>query len=264
MRMLYLPVVLYLSLALYLWFFSDPQIFLPQPSSYKDGPEILKLASSNGNLISALYLPDPSAKYTLLVSHGNAEDLGDDRYWLAELRRAGFSVFAFDYQGYGTSQGKPTEKGSYDDETAAYDYLTANLKVPPERIIILGRSVGSGPAVYLAMQKPAAALILQSPFVSAFRVFTRIPIFPFDKFPNYKRIGRVRCPVLIIHGTRDSVVDIWHGQKLFDLANQPKRFVAVPGADHNDLDLVAGPTYPKAIESFAASLEAGESTRALP
>ncbi len=264
MRMLYLPVVLYLSLAIYAWFFSDPQIFLPQPSSYKDGPEIVKLTSSNGNLISALHLTNPSAKYTLLVSHGNAEDLGDDRYWLESLRHAGFSVFAYDYQGYGTSQGKPTEKGSYDDENAAYDYLTANLKVPPDRIIIFGRSVGSGPAVYVAARKPAAGLILQSPFVSAFRVLTRIPMLPFDKFPNYKRIKQVRCPVLIIHGTRDSVIEIWHGQKLFDLANQPKQFVAVPGADHNDLDLVAGPTYPKAIQSFAATLGGGDAARTLP
>ncbi len=264
MRVLYLPIVLYLSLAIYAWFLSDHQIFLPQPSSYKDSPEILKLRSSHGKLISALYLPNPSARYTLLVSHGNAEDLGDDRYWLEELRRAGFNVFAYDYQGYGTSQGKPTEKGTYDDESAAYDYLTGNLKIAPERIIIFGRSVGSGPAVYVAAQRPAAGLILQSPFVSAFRVLTRIPLLPFDKFPNYKRIGRVHCPVLIIHGTRDSVINIWHGRKLFDLANPPKQFVAVPGADHNDLDMVAGESYVKPIQSFAASLDRPGLPAALP
>lgn len=262
--MLYSPIVLYLSLAIFAWFFADRLIFLPRPSSYKDTPEVLKLRSANGSIISALYLTNPSAKYTLLVSHGNAEDLGDDRAWLADLRRAGFSVFAYDYQGYGTSQGKPTEQGAYDDESAAYDYLTGSLKIAPERIIIFGRSVGSGPAVYVAARKPAAALILQSPFVSAFRVVTGIPILPFDKFPNYKQIGLVRCPVLIIHGTRDSVIGPWHGQKLFALANQPKQFFAVPGADHNDLDMVAGESYGKAIQSFAASLERGETTRGLP
>src|SRR6516164_4923203 len=136
--MLYLPIVLYFSLAIYAWFFSDQQIFLPQPASYKDGPEILKLRSTGGNLISALLLPNPAADFTLLVSHGNAEDLGDDRDWLEGLRRAGFNVFAYDYQGYGTSQGKPGEKGAYDDENAAYDYLTSELKVAPERVIIFG------------------------------------------------------------------------------------------------------------------------------
>lgn len=256
-RMLYLPVALYFGLAIFLWFFADRLIFLPRPPSYRDGPEILKLRSANGSLISALYLPNPSARFTLLISHGNAEDLGDDRDWLEDLRRAGFSVFAYDYQGYGTSQGKATERSVYDDENAAYAYLTASLKIPPERIIIFGRSVGSGPAVRLAARRPAAGLILQSPFVSAFRVITRIPLLPFDEFPNHKEISRVRCPVLIIHGDRDGVIGLWHGQKLFALANEPKRFWKVHGADHNDLDMVAGPSYRTALQEFAVSLENG-------
>src|SRR5215813_14862862 len=226
-RMLYIPIVLYLSLAIYALFFSDSAIFPPHPSSYRDTTDILKLKSGNGSMISALYLPNPSAAFTLLVSHGNAEDLGDDREWLEDLRNAGFSVLAYDYQGYGTSQGKPAEKTAYEDEIAAYEYLTHELKTLPEHIIIFGRSVGSGPAVHLAARRPAAALILQSPFVSAFRVLTRIPLLPFDKFPNYKEIGRVHCPVLIIHGSSDRVIDAWHGQELFALANQPKRFYLV-------------------------------------
>lgn len=261
-RMLYLPIVLYFGFAVYAWFLSDHQIFLPQPSSYNDGPDILKLRSTNGNLISALLLPNPAAEYTLLVSHGNAEDLGDDRDWLEGLRRAGFNVFAYDYQGYGTSQGRPSENGAYDDENAAYDYLTTNLKVAPDRIIIFGRSVGSGPAVHLAARRRAAGLILQSPFVSAFRVLTRLPLLPFDKFPNSKEIGNVHCPLLIIHGVNDSVVGLWHGKRLFELANQPKHFVAVEGADHNDLDIVAGARYPKAVQKFAASL--GQSSGIAP
>jgi fermentation-respiration switch protein FrsA (DUF1100 family) len=255
--MLGIILLLYVGLAIYAWFFSDRMIFLPHPSSYRDIPEILKLKSTSGNLISALYLPNPSARFTLLASHGNAEDLGDDRDWLEDLRRAGFSVFAYDYQGYGTSQGKPGEKSAYDDEMAAYDYLTGSLHTAPERIIILGRSVGSGPALYLAARRPVAGLILQSPFVSAFRVVTRIPLLPFDKFPNYKEIRRVHVPVLIIHGERDSVIAIWHGKKLFDFAAQPKRFYAVPGADHNDVDIVAGSSYTQAIQSFAVSLTGG-------
>jgi len=254
-RMLRIAVLLYLGLMIYAWFFSDHQIFLPQSASYRDGPEILKIRSANGNMISALYLSNPAAKFTLLVSHGNAEDLGDDRDWLQSLRQAGFNVFAYDYQGYGTSQGRPTEKTAYDDENAAYDYLTNNLNTPANSVIIFGRSVGSGPAVHLAARRPAAALILQSPFLSAFRVVTYIPIFPFDKFPNYKEIGRVRCPLLIIHGAQDSIINIRHGQKLFALANDPKQFFAVPGADHNDLDMVAGPSYSRALGAFAASLD---------
>ena len=260
-RMLRILVLLYIGFAIYAWFFSDHVIFLPHPSSYADGTGIVKLLSANGSMISALYLPNPSAKYTMLVSHGNAEDLGDDRYWLEGLRDAGFSVFAYDYQGYGTSQGKPSEKSAYDDENAAYDYLVSNLKIAPEHIIVFGRSVGSGPAVNLAARQPVGALILQSPFVSAFRVVTRIPLLPFDKFPNYKHMGQVRCPLLIIHGTNDTVVNIWHGRMLFDLANEPKQFFAVPGADHNDLDMVAGENYGKTIHLFAESLTSANASR---
>src|SRR5215471_1461354 len=256
-RLLYIPIVLYLSVAIYALFFSDSAIFLPHPSSYRDTPDILKIRSANGNVISALYLPQPSAAFTLLVSHGNAEDLGDDREWLENLRRAGFSVLAYDYQGYGTSQGKPTEKTACEDERAAYEYLTHELKTLPDRIIIFGRSVGSGPAVHLAARQPAAALILQSPFVSAFRVVTRVPLLPFDKFPNYKEIGHVRCPVLIIHGAHDSVIPLWHGEEVFNAANQPKQFVVIPRADHNDLDIVAGPSYPRILQTFTATLSKG-------
>ena len=93
-RMLYLPIVVYLALLVYAAFFSDSAIFLPHPSSYQDTPEILKIRTETGRKISAVYLPNPAAKYTLLVSHGNAEDIGDDRFWLQDLYRTGFSVLA--------------------------------------------------------------------------------------------------------------------------------------------------------------------------
>ena len=258
--MLYLVAGLYLAF-LILAFFSDGLIFLPHPSSYKDGPDVLKLTTRTGKKISALYLPNPQAKFTLLVSHGNAEDLGDDRFWLEELQRAGFSVLAYDYEGYGTSEGKPREQAAYDDENAAYDYLTQTMKIATDRIIIYGRSVGSGPAVHLAARKPAAGLILQSPFVSAFRVLTRIPLLPFDKFPNYKDIRKVHCPVLIIHGDSDTVIPPWHGKRLYDLADEPKKFVSISGADHNDLEMVAGKSYIEALQQFAAFL--GQNQHAL-
>lgn len=248
-------MVPYLGLTMSGLFFSDQLIFMPQHSTYRDSPGILKLRSTRGNLISATYLVNPAARYTLLVSHGNAEDLGNVQEWLNGLRDSGFNVLAYDYQGYGTSQGRPSEKGSYDDEEAAYEYLRATLKTPAERIIVLGRSVGTGPATHLAARQPVAGLILQSPFLSAFRVVTRVPILPFDKFPNYKEIRQVRCPLLIIHGTDDRVIGFWHGQQLFSLANQPKRLVPISGADHNDPELFIGETYLRSVRDFAASLE---------
>ena len=254
-RTLLALLLFYIAICLYALFVSNSVIFQPHRSSYNDNPGILKISSSNGKKISAIYLPNPSARFTLLVSHGNAEDLGDIRDWLDDMRQAGFSVFAYDYQGYGTSQGKPSEQAAYDDESAAYDFLALNLATPPDRIIIFGRSVGTGPAVQLASRRPAAGLVLQSPFLSAFRVLTRVSILPFDRFPNYKRIGHVHCPVLIMHGTSDSVIGIWHGRKLFELANQPKEFVAVDGADHNDVSPAVTRIYNQALVKFAFSLE---------
>jgi fermentation-respiration switch protein FrsA (DUF1100 family) len=254
--MLLLLSLLYLSLALFAFFLSEKMIFLPHPSSYRDSAEVLKVTSANGKRISAIYLPNPSAKFTLLVSHGNAEDLGDDRYWLEDLRRAGFSIFAYDYEGYGTSEGKATEKAVYQDVAAAYDYLALNLNTPPDRIVIFGRSVGTGPATYIAARRPAAGLILQSPFLSAFRVLTRVPLLPFDRFPNAKNIHHVHCPVLILHSRADSVIGFWHGQKLFDLANEPKQFFWANNVDHNEMDMAKG--YLEALQKFSRSLEEGK------
>ncbi|HEY6251303.1 MAG TPA: alpha/beta hydrolase, partial [Candidatus Angelobacter sp.] len=231
-------------------------------SSYKDDAGILKLATRKGKKVSAVYLPNPTAKFTLLVSHGNAEDLGNDGFWLEDLRRAGFNVLAYDYEGYGTSEGKPGEKAAYDDEDAAYEYLTSTLHTEPDHLIIFGKSVGSGPAVHLAARRQIAALILQSPFLSAFRVLTRVPLLPFDKFPNYRDIRAVHCPVLIVHGDSDTVIPPWHGRKLFERANEPRKFVSVPGADHNDLEMVAGKTYTATLQEFATFVSEHQTDRA--
>src|SRR5689334_25087490 len=251
--MLLLLLAVYLGFLLFALFLSDSMIFLPHPSSYKDSAEILKITTAGGKKISAVYLPNPAAKFTLLVSHGNAEDLGDDRYWLENLRHAGFNVFAYDYEGYGTSEGRATERSVYEDAAAAYEFLAVDLKTAPDTIIIFGRSVGTGPATYIAARRPSTGLILQSPFVSAFRVLTRIPLLPFDKFPNYKNIRHVHSPVLIMHSHADSVIAFWHGQKMFDLANEPKQFFWAQKPDHNEMDLVPG--YFGALKSFAATLE---------
>lgn len=260
--MILLLCALYIGLFLVGFFLADSMIFLPHASSYKDSPEILKITTAGGKKISAVYLPNPAAKFTLLVSHGNAEDLGDDRYWLDDLRHAGFSVFAYDYEGYGTSEGKPGEKAAYEDATAAYEFLAVDLKTAPDRIIIFGRSVGTGPAAYVAAKRPSAGVILQSPFVSALRVLTRIPLLPFDKFPNYKYIRHIHSPVLIMHSRADSVIPFWHGQRIFDLANQPKHFFWATNAGHNYLDSAKG--YIEAIQSFAATLGKAEPDRLPP
>ncbi|MFB2878056.1 alpha/beta hydrolase [Floridanema aerugineum] len=243
-------IFIYACVGLYAYFFSDRMIFLPQPSTYQDNNQILKLTTKDGVKISAVYLPNPQAKFTILYSHGNAEDLGDSLIILEQLRNLGFAVFAYDYRGYGTSQGNPTEKNAYKDIDAAYDYLTQKLGVSPNKIILYGRSVGGGPSVDLASRKPVGGLILENTFVSTFRVVTQITLFPFDKFNNIEKIKKVRSPVLIMYGKADRVIPYWHGRELFAAANEPKRVLVVETAGHNDFKDAAGKEYDRALQEF--------------
>ncbi len=252
---LLLFLVGYLALNVFVFFYAERLIFLPRPRSYQDSPEILKLKTLSGEQISALYLPNPNANYTILYSHGNAEDLGRIRQRLEHLRTLGVSVFAYDYRGYGTSQGSPSEQNAYQDIEAAYRYLTETLGISPSQIILYGRSLGSGTSVEIASREPIAGLILESPFTSTFRVITRIAIVPFDRFDNLRKIGKVRCPILFLHGTQDQLIPLHHSETLMRQVRSPKRLVAIAGADHNDLLEIAGTQYDQAIQTFIRSLK---------
>lgn len=230
---LLLPAVMYLALAVYAWLCADRSIFLPQPCSYTPSHDHIPLATSDGETVCAAYLPNPGARFTILYSHGNAEDLGEIMPEMEDLRRLGFAVFAYDYRGYGLSTGRPSVRGACIDVTTAYRYLTETLGVPAERIVPYGRSVGSGPAVYLASSQPVGGLILQSAFTSAFTVVTRVPILPFDRFRNLAGLGRVRCPVLVMHGRRDGVIPFAHGVRLYERAPEPKRSLWLDDVGHN-------------------------------
>jgi fermentation-respiration switch protein FrsA (DUF1100 family) len=247
-------VLAYAGVAAWASFYSDRMIFLPPPPGYRDTPEVLKVPTKDGQHIAAIYLANPASTYTLLLSHGNGEDLGSVLPLLPGLASLGFSVFAYDYRGYGLSDGSPSERHVYADIDGAYDYLTGKLGVAPETIVAYGRSLGAGAAVDLAARRPVGGVILESPFLTAFRVMTRVPLFPFDKFRNVDKIGRVRCPLLILHGEADEIVPFWHGRRLFDKAPGPKTFVAIPGAHHNDLMWVAGARYGQALRDFEERL----------
>jgi fermentation-respiration switch protein FrsA (DUF1100 family) len=268
-------IVFYVVLVL-LGLFSDRLIFQPQSPSYSDSvllssaarlgvaaPQVVHFQSSAYNdgrkktkaeSVTGLYLPNPGARYTILFSHGNAEDLGDDLPLLDIYRRAGFSVFAYDYRGYGTSTGQPTEAGLYADAEAAYNYLTGELHVAPRDIIVMGRSLGCAAALQMAVTHPSAGLVLEAPFQTAFKVLTRVRLLPFDKFDNESRIRQYRGPLLVIQGISDEVVPLRHGQRIFAIASGPKQSLWVPGAHHNDVLFTATQKYLDALHSFAATL----------
>jgi len=248
-----IPVAVYIGLFIIALFFADKAIFRPQSSSYKDDPDIIKLKIPTGESISAKHYQNPDAEYTILFSHGNAEDIGDIESLIWYIRDAGFNVLTYDYRGYGTSEGSPSEKNSYEDINTAYRYLT-DLGIEPDKIILQGRSLGGGPSVDLAAREPVGGLIMESTFTSAFRVVTRIKLLPFDKFDNINKIDRVTCPVLVIHGKEDRTIDFHHGEALFAAAPRGKFSLWVDNAGHNDLLDKAAESYLTAIRDFTEKL----------
>ena len=216
-------------------------MFHPPAATYRwQTPGIVKLDTPAGP-IAALWLENPESNKVLLYFHGNAEDVGHGFPVYAAFRDAGMSVLCVDYPGYGPSAGAPSEKGVYASADAAHAYLTQTRGVAETNLVVMGLSIGGGPACYFAEKHPEVdGLILQSAFTSAFRTVTRVRILPVDPFPNIARIARIPCRKLFLHGTADTIVPHSHAVALHDKAGEPKTLVDVPGAGHNDLVAVMG------------------------
>ena len=250
----------YFCLCLIAGCFSNGLIFPTPTSSYDKEDTDLFVRTSSGEQIACIYLRQSEANgTTILFSHGNGEDIGHARDYLEELHGQGFSVFAYDYPGYGQSSGKPTEKGCHEAALAAYEHLLEKEKVAPERIILHGRSLGTAPSCKLAAEKEVGGLILESPFVTAFRVMTHVTLLPWDKFRNIDNAKKVSCHSLVIHGDMDEVVPFWHGKKIFEVLPEPKTFLPLQKIGHNNVASAGGENYWQAIKEFRQSIE--EKTR---
>ena len=258
-------VLVYVAFAAFAWLMSDRMMFLPPDSSYRAGQLPIVMVPTAGGSIATLHLPNPRAAITVLYAHGNAEDLGYLAPWLEELRRAGFAVLAFDYRGYGLSTGGPASAaGATSDMEAVYHHAVNTMKIPPSRLVLYGRSVGSGPATDLAARVPIGGLVLESAFVSAFRVLTRVSLLPFDRFHNLRHIRQVHAPVLVVHGTDDEVIPVSHGRRLYEAAGEPKQALWIDGAHHNDVPLVGGTRYWSALTAFGRQVATASGATATP
>lgn len=221
-------------------------VFQPPNVSYNIvAVPLVWLQTESGNQIPAFYI-DRKAKVTLLFSHGNAEDLGLIYEWFVSLSaELKVNVLAYEFDGYGRSSAAlPSEQACYEDISAAYHFLTKELRQLPENIVLYGRSLGSGPTLFLAEKLARekvrlGGVILQSPITSIFRI-----LFPFrwtlpgDHFCNIDKIGNVNAPLLVIHGIKDEIVPFAHGEELF-LASQVEmraKPLWVDGAGHNNLE----------------------------
>jgi abhydrolase domain-containing protein 17 len=245
------------GLALFALLFAKSMIFpVPSPGYGSDFPGLVFLETEKGETIAGRLWDHPQAHFTILFSHGNGEDLGRLESFAEELRAAGFAVFAYDYPGYGLSTGRPGEASALRAVRAAWDFLTQETGIPPERILLHGRSLGGGPSLLLAKETEPAGIILESTFVSTFRVLTRIPLLPWDIFDNLQCMKKVSAPILILHGEEDETVPVWHAERLAAADAGSPTLLIIPEAGHNNLRQVAGPLYEKALREFATAAKA--------
>ncbi|MFW6358205.1 MAG: alpha/beta hydrolase [Chroococcales cyanobacterium] len=211
--------------------------------------------------IHGWWLPATSqSKGVLLYFHGNGENIGANLDHAKRFQALGFSVLLIDYRGYGRSEGGfPSEAKVYEDGEVAWNYLLKQRKVNAQDIFIYGHSLGGAIAIELATRHPdAAGLIVESSFTSIREMAGYAKIYEFfpiemilhQKFDSVSKIPQLKMPLLIIHGTEDTVVPALMSQVLFDTALVPKKLFIVPDADHNDVASVSGTAYLETIKEF--------------
>ncbi|GMI75297.1 hypothetical protein like AT3G30380 [Hibiscus trionum] len=222
----------------------------------RDNVDVLKLSTNRGNEIAAMYVKNTSASLTVLYSHGNAADIGQMYHTFFELSvHLNVNLLGYDYSGYGQSTGKPSEQDTYADIEAAYKCLEEMYGVKQEDTILYGQSVGSGPTLELAIRLPhLRAVILHSPILSGLRVMYPVKrTLWFDIYKNIDKIPLVDCPVLVIHGTEDEVVNFSHGKRLWELCKEKYEPLWLKGGNHCNLELY--PEYLRHLRKFISAIE---------
>jgi fermentation-respiration switch protein FrsA (DUF1100 family) len=221
-----------------LMYFPETLRTAPAAAGFPEAEEVL-LDTADGERVIVWHVAPRDERPVLLYFHGNGGSLRlrIDRF--RALTADGQGLVALSYRGYGGSTGSPSETGILNDAAAVYNFATSRYAAG--KLALWGESLGSGVAVALASEKPVGRVILESPFSAA--VDVAAAAYPFapvrwlmkDQFRSDLRIGKVTAPVLILHGDRDTVVPIALGERLYDLAKSPKRFLRIAGGGHGDL-----------------------------
>lgn len=253
-------LVAYLVVLLLMLFLENALIFFP--SKYPDGnwspsslqPEDAWFAAADGTKLHGWYLPCEDPRAVVLFAHGNGGNLTHRDEVLKKLNyRLRVSVLIFDYRGYGRSEGSPSEQGVLQDARAAREWLCQRTGLKPADLVLMGESLGGAVAVDLAASDGARGLILENTFSSlpdvAAHHYRWLPVGMLmrSRFDSASKIARYHGPLLQIHGDADTIVPIRYSRLLFAAANEPKRFVEIPGADHNDPHT---PAFVEALDRF--------------
>lgn len=259
--------VVALALAL-VWVFQRSLIYLPGPEPPMRAAAALptardvQLRTSDGLLLGAWFVPaaEPSRALTVLVANGNAGDRSLRVPLARALAERGIAVLLFDYRGYGGNPGSPSEAGLARDVRAAQHYLTGELGTPADRIVYYGESLGAAVVTELAAERPPAGLVLRSPFVDLASVGrVHYPFLPVsalikDRYPLREQLRRVRVPVTVVYGSSDSIVPPAQSRAVAEAAPRLMQLVSVPGADHNDPELLDGAALVAAVTHLADHL----------
>ncbi|MBW2650181.1 MAG: alpha/beta hydrolase [Deltaproteobacteria bacterium] len=217
--------------------------------------ETVSFKAADGVNLSGWFIPAGKPRGVVLFCHGNAGNISHRLDSILVFHHLGLSTFIFDYRGYGASEGKPTEAGTYLDAEAAWRYLTEERDLPPTGIILFGRSLGGAIAARIAQDHKPEALIVESTFTSvpdiAADIYPFLPVRLLSRF-DYNAgeyIGRVACPVLVIHSTGDDIIPFAHGRRLFEAAKEPKQFLEIAGT-HNDGFVTSAKSYKEGLDAF--------------
>lgn len=208
------------------------------------------------------WIPAANQSFALLYFHGNGSNIGDVVGDAKRFHQLELSVLMIDYRGYGRSEGGfPSEASVYEDAMAAWNYLTEEQQIPPERIFVYGQSLGGAIAIELATRQPqAAGVIVESSFTSIEDMVDFISPYrwlPIDwlltqRFDSLSKVRSLQSPVLFIHGTADRTVPDWMSRSLYAATIAPKELLFVPDAEHNNVAQVAGEMYWQVVGDFIA------------
>ncbi len=220
-------------------FHANDSYILPADALPPETKEVF-FEADDGVRLQALFLKNPSSDIVIIFFHGNAGNIYHrlDDYQL--LRQLGTSVFALSYRGYAKSEGSPSETGINLDGKAAFKYVTKTLGYIPPQVFVFGRSIRSTVAADVAQGKNIAGLILISPLSTGRDQADAMGLgfaasLAGVAFNNETKIKRLKAPLLIIHGNRDTLIPIAMGRKILDAAHGDKTFIEIDGAGHNDI-----------------------------
>jgi fermentation-respiration switch protein FrsA (DUF1100 family) len=232
----------------------DNLIFFPDRLMPPTPPGVADrfFTTADGVRIHAWYVAPPGAVATLVWSHGNAGNIANRAGILFELAARNLAVLAYDYRGYGRSEGTPDEAGVYRDSEAAYDAVRGD-GVAPERIVCFGESLGGAVSIRLATERPCAGVAV----VATFPSLREVARFHYglagaavgNRFDAIGRLTHLDVPLFVAHGDEDEIVPYELGERLFAAAAEPKRFLRVRGATHNDV--LGYPALLDAVADFA-------------